>query len=189
MRKAYYVRLSQVKDEQAYSLLLNCRHCIHVQLREYISENRVKSYMKAKLIEKIPTQQGTVYRLTEKGYREFDKSIIHDHYRYHSNSVEHDIALADKYIQTMRDEPYCRWRNEEDLKHDRKEQIEDLREQGRYEDALRLACSSVPDCVITTTSGVSYGFDIVTDNYTAADIQEKIDYCEEMQIDFRSERI
>lgn len=75
------------------------------------------------------------------------------------------------------------------MKHDRKEQIEDLREQGRYEDALRLACSSVPDCVITTTSGVSYGFDIVTDNYTAADIQEKIDYCEEMQIDFRSERI
>ena len=126
MRKAYYVRLSQVKDEQAYSLLLNCRHCTHDQLREYISENRVNSYMKAKLIEKIPTQQGTVYRLTEKGYREFDKSIIHDHYRYHSNSVEHDIALADKYIQTMRDEPYCRWRNEEDLKHDRKEQIEDL---------------------------------------------------------------
>ena len=30
---------------------------------------------------------------------------------------------------------------------------------------------------------------IVTDNYTTADIQEKIDYCEEMQIDFRSERI
>ena len=67
MRKAYYVRLSQVKDEQAYSLLLNCRHCTHDQLREYISENRVKSYMKAKLIEKISTQQGTVYRLTEKG--------------------------------------------------------------------------------------------------------------------------
>ena len=83
MRKAYYVRLSQVKDEQAYSLLLNCRHCTHDQLREYISENQVKSYMKAKLIEKIPTQQGTVYRLTEKGYREFDKSIIHDHYRYY----------------------------------------------------------------------------------------------------------
>ena len=54
MRKAYYVRLSQVKDEQAYSLLLNCRHCTHDQLREYISKNRVKSYMKAKLIEKNP---------------------------------------------------------------------------------------------------------------------------------------
>lgn len=76
MRKAYYVRLSQAKDENAYSLLLNCRHCTHSQLREYISENRVKSYMKAKLIEKIDTQRGTVYRLTDKGYREFDKNII-----------------------------------------------------------------------------------------------------------------
>ena len=62
MRKAYYVRLSQVKDEQAYSLLLNCRHCTHDQLREYISENRVKSYMKAKLIEKISHVPGSAER-------------------------------------------------------------------------------------------------------------------------------
>lgn len=62
MRKAYYVRLSQVKDEQAYSLLLNCRHCTHDQLCEYISENRVKSYMKAKLIEKISHVPGSAER-------------------------------------------------------------------------------------------------------------------------------
>lgn len=49
MRKAYYVRLSQVKDEQAYSLLLNCRHCTHDQLREYISENRVKKLYESKI--------------------------------------------------------------------------------------------------------------------------------------------
>lgn len=40
MRRAYYIRLSQVKDEQAYLLLVNCRHFTHDQLREYISEKQ-----------------------------------------------------------------------------------------------------------------------------------------------------
>ena len=38
-------------------------------------------------------------------------------------------------------------------------------------------------------NGVSYGFDIITDNYCNATIAAKEEYCEEMQIEFRYERI
>ncbi|HHY29028.1 MAG TPA: hypothetical protein GX523_20225, partial [Desulfitobacterium dehalogenans] len=62
-------------------------------------------------------------------------------------------------------------------------------EQGRFEAAERLLAASVPDCIVTVSGGVSYGFDIITDNYCAATIASKEDYCEEMQIEFRYERI
>lgn len=189
MRKQHYLNISQAKDASAYALLLNCRHCTPSQLREYASQNRIGSYLKEKLIERVDIQGTAVLRLTDKGYREFGKSINVENCRYHSNSIEHDLALADKYITVHREHPHCVWRNEEDLKIDRRDRIDELREQGRFEAAERLLAASVPDCVITTTSGISYGFDIVTDNYTQMDIVCKAEYCEEMQIEFKYERI
>lgn len=189
MRKSHYLNISQSKDENAYSLLLNCRHCTHSQLREYASDNRIKSYLKEKLIERVDVQDKSIYRLTDKGYRQFEKSINVENCRYHSNAIEHDIALADRYIAVRAEHPDAVWRNEEDLKHDRRELVDELREQGRFEAAERLLAASVPDCVVTVSGGVSYGFDIITDNYCAATIASKEDYCEEMQIEFRYERI
>ena len=107
MRKAYYVRLSQVKDEQAYSLLLNCRHCTHDQLREYISENRVKSYMKAKLIEKISHVPGSAER---KDYGKHERickitSANQDHRSRRWLSLQKKPALADCQSRF-----FCKWK-------------------------------------------------------------------------------
>lgn len=106
------------------------------------------------------------------------------------NAIEHDIALADRYIAVHREQPNCQWRNEEDLKHDRRIAAEQLREQGRYEAAERLMNTSVPDCKITTSTGISTCYEIATDNYTQMDISEKYDFTVEMNIEyFEYERI
>ena len=120
MRKSSYLHISHIKDKEAYSLLLNCRHCTHNQLREYVSDNRIKKYLSAKMIEPVHIQDKTVYRLTDKGYKDFGNALIVENYRYHSNAIEHDIALSDRYIAVHREQPNCQWRNEEDLKHDRR---------------------------------------------------------------------
>ena len=190
MRKSSYFRISHAKDEQAYSLLLNCRHCTHNQLREYVSDNRIKNYLNAKMIEPVHIQDKTVYRLTDKGYKDFGNALIVENYRYHSNAIEHDIALSDRYIAVHREQPNCQWRNEEDLKHDRRAAAEQLREKGRYEAAERLMNTSVPDCKVTSSTGITTCYEIVTDNYTQMDISEKYDFTMEMNIDyFEYERI
>jgi hypothetical protein len=75
------------------------------------------------------------------------------------------------------------------LKHDRQEQVDALREQGRFHDAERLLHTSVPDCSITMSHGISYGFDITTEHYTSQDVQLKEDFCSEMGMEFHYERI
>ena len=50
--------------------------------------------------------------------------------------------------------------------------------------------TSVPDCKVTISAGVSMVIEIATSNYTQADIDAKEDFCTEMQIDnFICERI
>jgi len=184
------IHITQAKDAAAYGLLLNCRHCTHDQLLEYISENRIGRYAAYQLIERVDIQDGYVYRLTEKGYRAFDQNTAVNNFRYHSNAIEHDIALADRYIAVHREHPNCVWRNEEDLKHDRRELADELREHGRYAAAERLMSTSVPDCKVIISAGVSMAIEIATSNYTQADIEAKEDFCTEMQIDhFVCERI
>lgn len=189
MRKSSYLSISEAKDRDSYLLLLNCNCCLHSQLKEYVSENRIKSYLHAKLIEKVAIQDRFVYRLTDKGYREFSREIQTDNFRYHSNSLEHDIALAQRYIDVHRQDPGCIWRNEQDLKRERADIVDNLREQGRHYEAERFLSASVPDCTITMSNGISYGFDITTENYTSADIQLKEDFCTELQMEFHYERI
>ena len=92
MRKQHYLTISQ-RDSDAFHLLLNCGCCLHSQLRSFTSENRIRSYIKEKLIERVDIQDRFVYRLTDKGFKAFSREITPENFRYHSNSIEHDIAL------------------------------------------------------------------------------------------------
>lgn len=188
MRKQHYLTISQ-RDSDAFHLLLNCNCCLHSHLLNFTSENRIRSYLKEKLIERVDIQDRFVYRLTDKGFKAFSREITPENFRYHSNSIEHDIALAQKYVSVMTQDPSSVWRNEQDLKHDRQEQVDSLREQGRFHDAERLLHTSVPDCSITISHGISYGFDITTEHYTSEDVQLKEDFCSEMGMEFHYERI
>lgn len=186
MRKSNYLQLSETKDRESYNLLLNCCHVSRNHLNEYISNNRINAYLKEKLIERIQTKDRECFRLTDKGYKRFEKEIGSSHFRYHSRSIEHDLKLSDKYIEIMRDRNN-EWKNEEDLKQERKQILDSLREEGRFHDMERLSMFSVPDCVIL--GDISYGFDIVTDNYSNSQIESKEEYCELMNLECKFEKI
>lgn len=185
-RQKHYLTLSETKDRELVNLLNNCRHCRLDQLKEYSSQNRINAYMKEKLLEKISTQSGDVYRLTDKGYKTIDRQIGLENMRYHSQSIEHDLKLSDYYIQVHRDNDNVIWKNEEDLKLMKRDMMEEMRQQGRFLDMEQLREMSVPDCVII--SDVSYGYDVVTDNYSNIDIQLKEEFCETLQIELKIER-
>ena len=186
-RQKHYLTLSETKDRELVNLLNNCRHCRLDQLKEYSSQNRINAYMKEKLLEKISTQSGDVYRLTDKGYKTIDRQIGLQNMRYHSQSIEHDLKLSDYYIQVHRDNPNVIWKNEEDLKAMKRDEMEHLREQGRFIEMERVSEMSVTDCLITV-GDVSYCYDVITDNYSNLDIQLKEEFCETLQIELKIER-
>ena len=186
-RKQHYLQLTETKDRELCNLLVNCRHCNLQQLKEYSSQNRISSYIKEKLIERIPSQLGDVYRLTEKGYKQLDREIGLENMRYHSQSIVHDLKLADYYIQVHREHSNVVWKNEEDLKSMKRDMIDNLREQGKFIEMDRLSNMSVTDCVVSVGE-IVYGYDIITDNYSNLDIQLKEEFCETLQIELRIER-
>lgn len=187
-RKSSYLQLSETKDRQGYNLLLNCRHVLSEHLREVgVSQNRINSYLKEKLIERVDIQNNSVYRLTDKGYKQFDKMLGAENMRYHSQSPEHDIALAQRYIETLREYPQMRWQNEEDLKAMRRDMIAECRERGDFSRMEKLEMSSVPDCVIHTN--ISICFDIVTDSYGNADLVSKEEFAECLELECKFEKI
>ena len=186
-RKAHYLQLSETKDRGICNLLNNCRHCKLEHLRAAgASQNRINAYMKEKLLERIETQHGAIYRLTDKGYKQLDKQIGLENMRYHSQSIEHDLRLSDYYIKVISDNPNAIWKNEEDLKAMKRDELNELREQGRFLEMEQLREMSVPDCIIV--SDIVYGYDVVTDNYSNIDIQLKEEFCEHLEIELRLER-
>ena len=185
-RQKHYLQLTETKDRELVNLLNNCRHCRLEHLKEYSSHNRINAYMKEKLLEKISTQQGDIYRLTDKGYKTIDRQIGLENMRYHSQSIEHDLKLSDYYIKCHRENPNLEWKNEEDLKAVKRDMMEEMRQQGRFIEMEQLREMSVPDCVIV--SDVTYAFDVVTDNYSNVDIQLKEEFCEHLEIELKIER-
>jgi len=187
-RKSSYLQLSESKDREAYNLLLNCYHVEMRHLKECgLSQNRVNSYLKEKLLEKIQTQDKTVYKLSDKGYKTLERTLGAEHCRYHSQGLEHNLRLADRYCEIVRDNPQVIWKNEEDLKRERREIVSELRERGQFILAEKLSLSSVPDAVVS--GEVNYAIDIVTDNYSSTTIELKEEYCECMSLECKFEKI
>ena len=188
-RKVHYLQIKE-QDREAYNLLLNCRHVTQEQLRTYSSTNRINSYLKEKLIEKIDIADLRVYRLTQKGYKEFEKTLGRENCRYHSNSILHDIKLAERYIQVHERYEDARWKNEEDLKREKNQLLEQLREERDFERIERIEKVSVPDCSYSSSlEGQDICYEVVTDNYSNIDIQAKIDYCREFNTSISFDRI
>jgi len=188
MRKQNYLHLSEKKDGNAMRMLVNCRHCTKEQLLQVISKNRLDNYLKEKIIQKIETQNNTVYLLTDKGYKQFGAQLDMQYYRYHSQAISHDIELSQQYLDLLKSGKQFTWKNEEQLKAERREEYHKLYEQGKYSEAHRLMISSCPDAVVSH-DGITYGFDVLTDNYSNQAIIEKAEYCELHNIDFQFSRV
>lgn len=186
-RKKHYLQISN-KDINVYRLLNNCCHSTREQLKYFATENRIKSYLKEKLIQELKTHSGTYYRLTQKGYKEFEKSFERENYKYVSQSPEHDVMLSQKYIDTYKaTDGNFKWLNETDLKQLRESQLDELRARGEWERAEILRTASITDCIIQTDVTIAY--DVITDNYSKATIELKEQYAQALQIKLETQKI
>lgn len=187
-RKKHYIATYNEKDRQAYLFLNNVRHSTKAQLQTFISQNRIKSYLKEKLVERLQTAQGDYYKLTDKGYKIFEQQFERQNYKYNSQSPEHDIALAQKYIDTYKaTDGNFKWLNETDLKQLRDSQLDELRARGEWERAEMLRTASITDCIIQTDIIIAY--DVVTDNYSKATMELKEQYAQALQIKLETQKI
>lgn len=189
-RKKHYIETYNEKDRQAYLFLNNVCHCDEEQLKTFISKNRVSSYIKEGLLEKLDTSYGSFYRISKKGYKVFESQFKKENYKYHSISPKHDLALAQKYIDTYKHygPNNFLWKNEEDLKQEREYQIRELLNNREWERSEALRTSSVVDCVITTPT-YTIAYDVITDNYTANNIQSKVDYATSLELQLETHYI
>lgn len=189
MRKSSYLNISEAKDGGVYGLLLNCRHANLEQLKEMgASQNRIENYLKQNLIERVQGQDYDLYRLTAKGYSQFDRIIGSDNKRYHSQSPKHDERLAERYVKVMKENPNAIWLNEEDLKGYKRDMMQTLREVRDYNRLEQIERMSVTDCVYYT-EGHSIAFDVVTDNYSNMDIVLKEEFSEIVGCEFQLDKI
>lgn len=189
-RQKHYIKTYNEKDRQAYLFLNNVYHCRPSQLQVFISQNRIKSWEKEKLIEKIKTANGDYYKPGSNFYKYLEQQFAKENYKYYSQSPDHDVMLAQKYIElyTSLGKDNFIWKNETDLKQEREYQLSELRDRGEWERAEMLRTAGVTDCVIQTRD-TTYAYDVITSNYSQADIQSKIEYADSLQIQLITQRI
>lgn len=174
------------RDQEALTMLARTGHCTIEQLKHAgIVENRAKSYLAAKLVEKDYFRDPennlvTVYKLTNKG-----KNLVSDKYNvkffYKSNSPRHDSSLADKYIKLTKEER-ATWKTETELQNEFKQKMAEHSyngreaEKNRMEDMLQNKTVSAPDACYThfTEQGAStICVEVITPNYGCAEIESK----------------
>lgn len=131
------------------------------------------------------------YRLTDKG-KKLTKDELDRIYFYKSNSVSHDLALANRYFQEPAEHrnawiTEAEWRDNfksmlqglKDTDYDRFKELHDKWEQGEI---------SPPDAGFKTDSGTVVAVEVVTSSYDAKDRQSKISFTEELDIELQIER-
>lgn len=185
-RKNYLTQLSE-RDYKAFNLLRCTHHATKEQLNTYITDNRIKSYCKEKILEKIyhMTYKGTtvIYAVTPKGRDWIQKRVPElRHHNWYSNGTSpmHNIKLAELYIKV--DKP-AEWLTERDL---RERITEWARENDRQDilDEIRENRITMPDGAYTHGDRVIC-LEVTTDNYGNVLIETKSAYAEIMDYEIQ----
>lgn len=187
------------RDTQAFSALGRCGHVSHEQLGEFLRDKRIKDYERSGLVEKVlysrpgdRAEDRTCYRLTRKG-REFCRHELHMTGMYRTQSVTHDIAIADRYFSLTREERET-WQTETEIMGRLWDHVRELEDRGEQERADELTAQlrdgeiSMPDAAYTT-GGREVAFEVVTNNYGAAEIEGKVEVCEELGLEYTQQRV
>lgn len=169
------------KDKQALLSIARCAHVQEEHLLKLITANRIKFLIEQNLIDKRkcynPAHSFTSYTLTQKG-----KRFIKNNYNFknfqHTQSVEHDSIISDKYFELT--ENYRKsWRTETDIKLVLEKYSYLQKEYKEY---------SSTDAFYVRSDGKKIGFEVVTSNYTRASIQAKRNCCELLGLIYEERR-
>lgn len=153
-----------------------------------LSGNRMLAHIKAGFVDKDiyynkQTQRyEDCYTLTRKGVNLVKEQLGIERI-YTSNSRVHDLALMDKYISLNQEEQET-WRTESQI---REEAYNRFNWSQKAE--LEKHHLSPPDAVYRATDGRVIAFEVVTNNYGAAEIKAKEEFATAMDLQLQIHKI
>lgn len=150
-----------------------------------VNNSRLKQHIKQGYItkaeqyydKKTKTTQ-VIYKLTDKG-----KQVCQEQCNvgkvYKAASCRHDLALADRYVELHKQGLVDRWYTEQDWRNKLEDEIDRLRQTGNNQEADRIQEEwdnkriSMPDGGYVNSGGQLVAVEVITRNYTEADIEAK----------------
>ena len=163
-------------DVKACKSLAICGHVRAEYIESIWSDRRIRTFMEEGIIEKVSygTKKGEViaYKLTPRGVNYAKKYIIPDYQIYSSRSICHDVYMSDHYFTKMSDTERETIKTETEIKSEWKEMV--ANEDERIDAPQDYSCV---DFMYKSDSGEMIGFEVITENYTEADIQAKRNFC------------
>lgn len=165
-----FIRLKYIKefnesDRRALTAIAKTSIATEQQLQTMISKNRIYSYIKEGILKKdmyynpVPSKSIQAYRLTKHGQKIATYYFNIKDFQ-HSESVLHDIIIANKYFSLSYREQKT-WLSETQIKKLLQEREEEF-EEGKEYGAL--------DGVYKNSNGILIGFEAVTSSYRCENI-------------------
>ena len=180
------------RDRQVLTTLARVGYLEHDQMLTFLREKRISGYLKDGLIQREcdskpgkKSSDRVCYKLTKTGH-EVCRQKLGMEYTYHAQSPTHDLCIAERYL-SLSPEEQDTWQTETEVR-DRLEQQIQASHDLDAEDALRSGKLSAPDAVYQAQDGTEVAFEVVTSNYSMADIQAKRDASELMNCSFKEVR-
>lgn len=180
----------KAKDKHSFRALTKTGYMRREHFKSLkVNNARIKQYEKEGYIKKEVQKGQEAFKLTSEGHKFAKELGIENH--YHTQSFNHDIAIADKYFELTYAERET-FKNETEIRLELEQKIEELKEidiDRAYELEQKLTDKTIScvDCVYTTREGVVTGYEVTTANYTQEQIEAKIEFCEVMQIEYVQE--
>lgn len=183
-----YIKNFIYKDRNLIAMLARTNVATEEQVRVFMGLRRIESHIREGLLEKITLvtkdrgqeQQRELYRLTQRG-KEIAREQCNVSSLYASNSVRHDLALTERYIELYKRDPALveHWITENDYKVMLQEKVLELREQAREYEAnqmeadIRNKLYSALDGGYQSSDGTIHAIEVITRHYKEADIVAK----------------
>lgn len=191
-----YIKNFFYRDQKAFMSVDRCGHVTHEQLKNFVKDSRIKNYVRDGYMtrEVFTKPNGTVmegYKLTRRGREFVEKNYgFRDH--QHSQSLNHDLGIANKYF-SLNEEQRETWRTETQLRNDFEDILNELykTDYSRYEELreqLENREISIPDCSYQSEQGIEIAFEVITNNYGVEEIQAKERYVEITKMNYETER-
>ena len=179
----------KVPNEKAVFNLKAMAICGHVRAEALIdkwSARGIRTFVEEGIIEKVTyvnkKEIVEAYKLTERGSN-YVRKYVYDDGIYRSKSIIHDLAMYDRYYSLTNKE-----RESVKTETQLRRELEVMYHKGEVteEEYKNISCV---DFSYTSRTGEVVGFEVITKNYTNAEIQSKQDYCSVVGMRFDDVRV
>ncbi|HGE5805187.1 hypothetical protein NYE71_32815 [Bacillus sp. FSL K6-0273] len=200
-RKKQYIKKLTTKDSRMLQAFRSVGYMNEKHLKDDLSQadKRIKNFERDGYIEKCSVYRHdkrsmeSVYRLTGKG-KELASTQLNLKNFYRSCSSRHDLAVADRYFRAS-EEQRSNWLTERDWKDRMQEHIQSLYEAreiaraSQLQERLEERSMSYPDGGYVSETGQVIAIEVITKNYSEAEIEAKEEFVQELKADYQSVRI